>query len=134
MKMNAFKTMRIISVLGLALLMGMALAAAPALAQESPKIACAEWCKANPDKCVKCSPTIGCGKGHKKIKSWKGKGKNWYACAEIKNPNKVACEKWCSEHPDKCEKCSTSVGCGKGYKKIKSFKGKGKDWYACEKR
>ena len=89
------------------------------------------WCRSI--ACVKCSPSVGCGKGYKKIKSWKGPGKNWYACAEIKNELKAACQKWCGEHPE-CEKCSPMVGCGAGYKKIKSFKGKGKDWYACRKR
>ena len=116
--------------MALALVMGLALTAAPALAQaqtqDSPKEACAEWCKAHPDKCIKCSPMLGCGASYKKIKSFRGKGKNYYACAKIKNPNKEACRKWCKEHPDKCVKCSSKAGCGVGYKKIKSFGGKGK--------
>ncbi len=100
---------------------------------------CQDWCAAHPDKCAKCSKHVGCGVGYSKIKSWKDAGKNYYACeksltrTQATKDHKAACEKWCSEHSE-CAKCSTKVGCGVGYKKIKSWTGYGKNWYACKKR
>lgn len=101
---------------------------------------CQNWCAAHPDKCVRCSKHVGCGAGYSHTKTWKDAGKNYYACqknrtrTEASKDHKADCEKWCSEHPDKCDKCSTKVGCGSGYKKVKSWTGYGKNWYACKKR
>jgi hypothetical protein len=103
--------------------------------------ACNKWCKENKDKgCVRCSKTKGCGKGHKSMKAWTGYGKNWYACKkssssrdQASQSHEQACNAWCDANPD-CAKCSDSVGCGRGYKKIKSWTGYGKNWYACKKR
>jgi len=99
---------------------------------------CQNWCAQN-NKCVKCSKHVGCGAGYSKIRSWTDAGKNYYACQKDRTrtqagrDHKAACEKWCSEHGE-CAKCSTSVGCGRGYKTIKSWTGYGDNWYACKKR
>lgn len=99
---------------------------------------CSNWCEKNPP-CIKCSRKPGCGKGYKKLKGWTGFGKNWYACAPAKNRaaasriNKDACLNWCRLH-ENCVKCSRKIGCGRGYKKLKSWTGYGKNWYACKKR
>ena len=52
---------------------------------------------------------------------------------ETPSTNKEACEKWCREHSE-CVKCSTKKGGGRGYKHLKSWTGRGKNWHACKKR
>jgi hypothetical protein len=100
------------------------------------KADCAAWCKSNPS-CEKCSRTSGCGTGYKKLKSWTGFGDNYYACGKNKygkesDRNKADCLKWCRGNK-KCAHCSKLSGCGNGFKKIKSWTGKGKNYYACKK-
>jgi hypothetical protein len=100
------------------------------------KADCEAWCKAN-ENCQKCSRSVGCGTGYKKLKSWTGYGDNWYACGKNKygqasDKHKEACQKWCKGQR-KCAFCSKKSGCGTGYKKMKSWTGRGKNWYACKK-
>jgi hypothetical protein len=52
---------------------------------------------------------------------------------ETVSTNEEACKKWCREHSE-CAKCSKSWGGGRGHKHLKTFKGRGKNWYACKKR
>lgn len=105
---------------------------------ERNKEACEAWCGEHKPRCVKCSEHIGCGTGLKRIMSFTGPGKNWHACEktdfrEASEGNKAECEAWCAANPP-CEKCSTLVGCGPGYKAMKHFTGRGKNYHACKKR
>lgn len=96
---------------------------------------CDEWCRSHPE-CVKCSKLPGCGGGFYQLESWTGRGRNWFACGERQQAserNKADCEAWCAANPA-CAKCDTSFGCGIGYKHLKSFRGPGTNWHACEKR
>jgi hypothetical protein len=95
---------------------------------------CEKWCKES-RKCAKCDTNIGCGVGYTKIKSWTKGGTNWYACGERKRSrdHRSACEEWCRARSE-CAKCSTKYGCGIGYKRIKSWTGRGTNWHACERR
>ena len=100
------------------------------------KKACNDWCKSNP-ACEKCSRKPGCGIGLKNLKSWTGFGDNYYACGknkygEASDKHHDACKKWCAGNP-KCSYCSKHVGCGVGYKNMKSWTGRGKNYYACKK-
>ncbi len=102
---------------------------------EKNKADCGDWCNNNKPPCEKCSTNKGCGKGLTAMKSWTGRGKNWHACRKASSAsNHEACDLWCNENKPDCAKCSTHVGCGRGYKKIKSFKGRGDNWFACRKR
>jgi hypothetical protein len=95
---------------------------------------CEKWCKES-RKCAKCDTNVGCGVGYKKIKSFTKGGTNWYACGERKRSqdHRQACEEWCRARSE-CAKCSTKRGCGIGYKRLKSWTGKGTNWHACERR
>ncbi len=97
---------------------------------------CQKWCKEN-DRCQKCSKWVGCGKGLKNIKAFRGKGKDWFACgktiqASASAKNKNRCEEYCKEDKQ-CDKCSELPACGPGYTSIATFKGPGKNWFACKK-
>ncbi len=106
-------------------------------ASDRHKADCESWCQANPG-CEMCSTSIGCGRGYESLHSWTGPGRNWYACGkrptreEASAGNQQECTAWCGSHSG-CDKCSDQLGCGRGYKQIKSFGGRGKNWYACEK-
>jgi hypothetical protein len=101
--------------------------------------ACRAWCEKR-SECVQCSEHRGCGPGFRRIKGWTGKGRNWYACAasEVKEEsyilgsarNQKACQEWCERKPE-CVKCSERRRCGPGFKRIKRFAGRGRNWYAC---
>jgi hypothetical protein len=106
---------------------------------ENNESACRSWCGDHPE-CDRCSELIGCGPGYRRIRSFNGPGKNWYACAgqggdreEASRNNQQQCEAWCSEHSE-CVRCSELIGCGRGQRRIRSFTGPGKNWYACEER
>ncbi len=84
---------------------------------------------------VKVSKWVGCGKWTK-AKRFGRKGKAWFAfkkttCAKFSERNKKKCEEQCENSKD-CKKCTNWSGCGINYKKLKTFKGSGKDWYACQ--
>lgn len=54
-----------------------------------------------------------------------------YSC-QASDSNRKRCEAYCEE--DKaCHKCSKLPACGEGYKSLATFKGSGKNWYACRK-
>ena len=96
---------------------------------------CMDWCNEHKPPCVECQSKRGCGKGQTAMKTFGGKGENWYACRKASSQaNKEACEIWCNDNKPRCAKCSDLPGCGIGYKRIESFKGPGKNWFACEKR
>ncbi len=49
--------------------------------------------------------------------------------------NQKRCVAWCKSNKKiGCHHCSKNIKCNKGYVKIKSFKGKGLNWYACKVR
>ena len=105
--------------------------------------ACEDWCEQNkgaPKYCARCTPLTGCGQGYKVLTIFKGKGKNWHACAktdfkEASDKNKADCEKWCEEHKaEGCVSCDTIYGCTHGYEPMKHFTGKGTNWHACKRR
>lgn len=101
---------------------------------------CKDWCARAGDNCKMCSSLAGCGPGYEAIKSFKSATKNWYACRQrdthrshASEANREACEQWCRNHTE-CVTCSTKVGCGKGYRHLKSWTGYGNNWHACAKR
>jgi len=110
---------------------------------EQNEVDCINWCRDHHVRlggpngwCHKCSKTSGCGPGLTAIKSWKGKGKNWYACGNrgyLSEQNKWECYGYCNTH-DNCARCMRVAGCGAGYKQLEAFGGKGNNWYACEDR
>jgi hypothetical protein len=106
-------------------------------ASQKHKVDCSRWCKGKPE-CGKCLPLLPCPPGTKKLKSWKGYGKNWYACSKPGYRKRVSkdklkeCRKWCADH-EGCGKCLPTAICPPGTKKLKSWKGYGKNWYACSK-
>ncbi len=102
---------------------------------EKNEEACIKWCKAHRPPCKKCLSKKGCGKGFTSMKTFGGKGENWFACRPASSQsNRDACEIWCNQHKPQCHHCSSKSGCGRHYKKIESFRGRGKNWFACEKR
>lgn len=105
---------------------------------ERNKEACEDWCRQNKPRCVKCSDHVGCGQGLTAIMHFSGQGKNWHACRKTMHEiasegNKAACEAWCAAHAG-CVKCDTLRGCGPGFKAMKHFTGRGKNWHACRKK
>lgn len=81
-----------------------------------------------------CSKT--CGAGRTPIANIGG----WRACTDTlahqaAERNYRNCLTWCDEN-NACSKCSTYVGCGGGYRKLKTFTGGIYEdyFYACEKR
>ena len=96
---------------------------------------CNAWCSANHPPCEMCSTNKGCGSGYTVVKSWTGGGKNWHACrAASSQSNRDACDLWCNQNKPRCAMCSSSVGCGRGYKRIETFRGRGDNWFACTAR
>jgi hypothetical protein len=96
---------------------------------------CRVWCKANEPTCKECSTNRYCGKGLTTMRSWTGPGKNWHACrAAGSQSNRDACDLWCNQNKPRCAKCSSNSGCGRGYKKIENFRGRGENWFACRER
>jgi hypothetical protein len=98
---------------------------------------CEKWCRENP-ACSDCTSVAGCGYKSRVLKTWKGRGKNYYACERRMKTdrasmnNKAACEEWCGRH-EKCRKCTNFTTCGLGVRTLKTFGGAGENWYACEK-
>ena len=89
---------------------------------------CKDWCLAAEGQqqgCRMCSHISGCMPGYRPIKSWKGAGKNWYACEKNKwgarsDANEHACKEWCKGN-ERCEKCSKLPACGMGLKQLRTF-------------
>ncbi len=100
---------------------------------------CLKWCEENKQICNTCKTSKGCGPtGDVAVKSWTGKGRNFYACgykSQVKKKNKADCDAWCKANPG-CVKCDTKKGCGTGLKRMKSFSlgGSKVDYHACKKR
>jgi hypothetical protein len=99
---------------------------------------CFKWCDENKPLCRTCYTYKGCSAGMVAIKSWAGKGRNFYACArrdDVKAKNKADCEAWCAAH-EKCVKCDTNKACGYGYLHMKSFNlgNVSSDYHACKRR
>jgi hypothetical protein len=105
------------------------------------KAACMEWCKAHQPECIKCHPKKSCGgKNFKIIRSFRKGSGSWYACGlsdyrrgSLKN--REECEKYCENNPDKCDFCWRRSDCKSGRQiqgeRIRTFGGKGQNWYAC---
>ncbi len=96
--------------------------------------ACLEWCDST-GNCAKCDTNKACGVGYERLRSWTGSGTNWHACSEKgrSRENHADCDAYCAGNND-CVKCSTNYFCGRGYKRMKSWTGKGTNWHACKKR
>lgn len=56
-----------------------------------------------------------------------------FFCLFAGNNNQADCERFC-EKDKYCTCCSTLRSCGVGFERIKSFKNKGKNYYACRKK
>ncbi len=102
------------------------------------KAACNTWCEAHKEQCARCGTMPGCGVGYAVLKVWRGPGRNVYACTKTAKTQRTQarfaeCKAWC-EKTTACAKCSTHLGCGRGYKRIKTFRGPGKNVYGCKKR
>lgn len=101
---------------------------------------CHRWCDENQPLCFKCDTNKHCGPERVAIRSWKGKGRNYHACAwrtDVKAKNKADCLAWCAEHPDTCIKCKPNKNCGSGLSNLRTFKiGDNSllDYHACKKR
>jgi hypothetical protein len=95
---------------------------------------CHKWCDNNP-ACFMCSTKTGCGLGYRVLKSWTGRGNNYYACERREKKdrasqyNKEACNEYCKSKGYTC-KCHNRL-CHHSQKKVKTFGGKGENWYAC---
>jgi TolA-binding protein len=48
--------------------------------------------------------------------------------------NWLDCWNWCDRHRKKCEFCTDQKYCGEGYKRLKGWSGRGKNYYACKKK
>jgi hypothetical protein len=96
--------------------------------------ACWDYCYGT-DNCARCERLPDCGVGYKRIKAFSGKGDNWYACEDKggSEDNHARCKDYCFRvHKGKCTKCSRYPDCGAGHQRMSSFKGRGKNWYACK--
>jgi hypothetical protein len=97
--------------------------------------ACNDWCKGN-NKCIKCSKLPGCGVGAKHLRTFGRRGKDWYACEKRKSFSEGSkdraneCAEWCRKRSN-CHFCSNKPGCGDGFIKLESFRGRGKNKFAC---
>ena len=105
------------------------------------KAACERWCNENKPACAFCDSNAFCGgKNHQArkydvIKSFKKGTGNWYACGlseyeRESQKNKAECEAYCKQN-EGCEFCKDRVGCGDKYTAMKTFGGRGENWYAC---
>ena len=95
---------------------------------------CERWC-ASTARCDRCDTRVGCGVGYEKLRSWSGDGLDWFACAKQEMTplgRHRACQQWCAAN-SVCAKCNPS-GCGAGYKRLKSWTGRGTNWHACARR
>ncbi len=100
---------------------------------------CEAWCERNTD-CVRCRQVIRCRDGYTTLKTFGGRGKNYYACGlkryknAASNSHRDECFRWCEEHNDLCSNCRTISGCGANKVALKAWKGPGKNFYACGSR
>jgi hypothetical protein len=102
---------------------------------EKNQLDCWKWCGENKPPCETCSTKKYCGSGYTLIRSWTGPGKNWHACRKAgSQSNREACDLWCSQNKPRCAKCSSKLGCGMGFERIETFRGRGENWYACRER
>lgn len=101
------------------------------------KANCLAWCNNNKPRCEFCDSNAFCGGiTYDVIKSFKKGTGNWYACglseyALGSRKNKRECNAYCKSNPA-CVKCTSSL-CGKDIKVLKTFRGKGDNWRACQK-
>jgi hypothetical protein len=100
---------------------------------------CASWC-VETSNCVACSTLSGCGSYYTDINTFRrGSGKVWYACRARNSKNgrrsegeRRECIQYCRENWEYCDMCSTYKNCGQDYDRLKSFTGKGRNWFACQ--
>lgn len=101
---------------------------------------CYRYCREESEIRCTCSTNKHCGVYSVAILSWKGKGRNFHACADredIKNYNKTKCVEFCRNNPDVCVECKPNKNCGQGLSHLKTFKlGNNAllDYHACKKR
>ncbi len=97
--------------------------------------ACVAWCRNEPT-CVRCEPFHPCPPGLGTLRSYRGPGKNWYACGKVHQwregtrRQQKECRQWC-ENNAQCERCVTQLPCAEGTNVYKRFEGAGLDYYAC---
>lgn len=92
---------------------------------------CQKYCAQDPE-CVKCIKSSFCDIKFEKIKTFKGKGRNYTACKPERSKNYEECIKYC-ESDYRCDHCDSTMNCGISFVNRKSFRGPGTNWYACEK-
>ncbi len=108
-------------------------------ATKQNKDECEAWCARNED-CKKCEVVTRCRDGYETLKTFGGRGTNYYACGlkryntPASNYHRDECFKWCDENKPLCRTCRTYKGCSAGMVAIKSWKGKGRNFYACARR
>lgn len=96
---------------------------------------CTDYCVGKSS--CKCLPKKTCGSGYSRAELYG----EWAACELTErgqggDANKVECNAWCAENRGVCNMCSDKYNCGKGYKRVRTFKEQrpGKNWFACQKR
>ena len=101
---------------------------------------CHKWCQDNWPICRRCSEQKVCGSGYVAIKSWKGRGLNFHACAkreDVKEKNRSDCQEYCQEHQSVCIECRTGKGCGLNQTAMKTFNlgdSRQLDYHACKRK
>jgi hypothetical protein len=107
-------------------------------ASDNNKKQAEEYCKKLQASGTQCK--VGkrsCGRGWDRAKSFKGKGTNYHACVVSKRAkgtesNKAQAEAYCEKIRKSGQKCKVGKrSCGIGWKRAKSFKGKGTNFHAC---
>ncbi len=110
---------------------------------------CNEYKSTNPGaSCIVDKRT--CPRGYVAERKWKGKGTNYSACVKgkksergkkrraekkaLSQEHKAAAEKYCASRKGvECKVVKGNIaGCGKGWTKAKTFRGRGDDYLACE--
>jgi len=110
--------------------------------EDNAKKYCREMMQKNPDHECKVSSWRGCGAGWTLDKTFRGSGKDYFACKRTKFHEKreegteqhlKSAEADCKRISEKGTKCKVErlVNCGRGWKKVKRYTGMGKDYSVC---
>lgn len=107
----------------------------PAVAQQTHEfMACFDWCNGR-SECKACSSASGCGSYYTSIVDFSYR---WFACrprnsrkGRQSESNRNACLTYCARTAQ-CDICSTYTNCGTNYRRMRSFTGAGRNWYACQ--
>ncbi len=95
-------------------------------------VECQKFCGADED-CKLCRKSRFCGPKFRRMKLFSGsRGRSFSACAPVKSDNLEACQQFCKDDY-RCSFCWPTINCGVGFVNLQSFRGKGTNWYACQK-